>query len=128
MDEAQVESLLSKSMPMMGTNSRRRSAVRKPRRAKHLELFRPSHILAVLSRQTHQAYSVTMHLDAFPPRTKNDRQSAGRCSNSHFDFRLAASLFNFGSALADLKFRVALANHVNATTAFDDLAVGVTVF
>lgn len=41
--------------------------------------------------------------------------------------RLASSLLHLGATLADLEFRIALADHVHTTAAFDDLAVGVTV-
>ena len=41
--------------------------------------------------------------------------------------RLAARLFDLGPALANLEFRIALANHVDSATSLDDLAVGVPV-
>ncbi len=41
--------------------------------------------------------------------------------------RLSAGLFDLGSALTDFEPRVALANHVDATSSFDDLAIGVAV-
>ncbi len=43
------------------------------------------------------------------------------------DRSLAAGLFGLCSALADLEFRIALANHVNSATSLDDLAIGMAV-
>ena len=41
---------------------------------------------------------------------------------------LATCLLDLGATLADFKFWVALADHVDSAASFDDLAVGVTVF
>ncbi len=41
--------------------------------------------------------------------------------------RLATSLFDLGTALADLEFRIAFANHIDSAAAFDHLAIGVAV-
>lgn len=40
---------------------------------------------------------------------------------------LAAGLLDLRATLANLELRIALADHVNATAAFNDLAIGVTV-
>jgi hypothetical protein len=42
--------------------------------------------------------------------------------------QLSPSLFHFGAALADLETRIALTDHVDSATPFDDLAIGVAVF
>jgi len=42
--------------------------------------------------------------------------------------RLATGLFDLRTPLAHLELGVALANHVNAATPSDDLAIGVAVF
>ena len=41
---------------------------------------------------------------------------------------LAAGLFDLGTALAHLELWIALANHVDSATSFDDLAIGMAVF
>ena len=40
---------------------------------------------------------------------------------------LATCLFDLGSALAHFEFRIALTNHINSATSFDDLAIGMAV-
>ena len=41
---------------------------------------------------------------------------------------LATAFLDFGTALADFEFRIALANHVNSASSTNDLAIGVPVF
>ncbi len=41
---------------------------------------------------------------------------------------LATCFLHFGTALADLELRIALANHVNSAAPSHDLAIGVAVF
>ena len=41
---------------------------------------------------------------------------------------LAAGLLDLGAALTDFEFRIALANDIDAATAFDDLAIRMAIF
>jgi hypothetical protein len=67
-------------------------------------------------------------LIGLPPRMKNDRLGSRPQSNIGLARPLAPSLLHLGTALADFELGVALANHVNTPTSFDDLAIWVAVF
>lgn len=54
-----------------------------------------------------------------------DRGSALNGENAKT--RLATSFFDLGTALTDLEFRIAFANHIDSAAAFDHLAIGVAV-